>query len=840
VRRSRRGAGAEGPRITLRRAAVAAGALVLLGALFWALRGGGPEGSGLVPGAPRLPREFPGSVRAAGAPVPFAHVRLYEDLPGGFAAEGRAGKDGTFRLSWTPTLAVDTRALRVAAWDDAGRYAKTIADADAEGTTIDLRLPADVHGRVVDADGHPLEGVKVTVSVRHSFEEAVLTESDAEGRFTAPLKAPEGESLDLLARAAGWAARVERGFRGGDPVTIHLAPAKEVRLRLVDPRGRPVAGARARLAVPWPLAAAAPSTASGEDGRALLEDASDGSHVGIDVEAEGYLPLEASAWAGLVADVILWPARDAEVVAWDAWNSKGIEGVHFEVDPVPVSGEDWWGREPAAAGRRVPVRPGKGVGTYDVRLPRCAVTVVLSAPSYGDGTGDIPATASSATIRLQPPLSRDKPSLLMIRAPEETPSLDLIVADDEALGFLRKVTLLDGKADVLVPPGMRLQVGTGAAKDGVFLPKHTTDALRPGERRVLRIGPRPARRLRITTEPPIDGEATLVAANLVRFVAPVEAPVEKGHAEFWVAPFRSFHLEIAPPPGFFPHEADVDIEGEDKDLDLRLLPAVRLSFEVTDGAGNPVPFARALVYEPQQGGRMALEQKPREAIADATGMARFDALRGGDAAAEISAELFRSERRVLHLPRDGEVMGGNVALEPCGVLDGVVKDTNGAPVPGVQVRVLEPRISWLALPGGGSRQLYDLTEGAPGDAITDDEGHFAVPDRSPGPPLIGLFPRVASTLAPMAFEPGESYVLEPAAFVELELPSSPEGVYVLLGAGKAVLVKNDTPLSLRPLPLLLPAGASSLYVKLRDWRWGAKEVDLKAGETVRLELDWKR
>jgi hypothetical protein len=92
----------------------------------------------------------------------------------------------------------------------------------------------------------------------------------------------------------------------------------------------------------------------------------------------------------------------------------------------------------------------------------------------------------------------------------------------------------------------------------------------------------------------------------------------------------------------------------------------------------------------------------------------------------------------------------------------------------------------------------------------------------------------------MAFEPQERYVLAPASFVELEIPVSPEGVYLLLGDGTALLVKTDPPLSLRPLPLLLPAGRSSLYAKLRDWRWGAKELDLKPGETIRLELPWQR
>jgi hypothetical protein len=183
--------------------------------------------------------------------------------------------------------------------------------------------------------------------------------------------------------------------------------------------------------------------------------------------------------------------------------------------------------------------------------------------------------------------------------------------------------------------------------------------------------------------------------------------------------------------------------------------------------------------------------------------------------------------------------GGTVVLEPRRVLSGTVVDAHGAPVAGVQVRVLPPRIAWLPMPGGGARELCDLTESSYGDGVTDGKGAFSVPDRSPKPPLIAFYPAVATGLAPMAFEPTDRFTLARAAYVELELPSSPEGVYLLVG-GKALLVKADTPLSLRPLPLLLPAGPSSLFAKLRDGRWGAKEIDLKPGSTTRLKLDWRR
>jgi len=826
------------PSRSLRRGFALALVAVVL-ALLWSRRGSDPETDGSTPGAPRLPREFRGVVRAAGAPVAGARVRLYEDILGGYVTEGTTGEDGRFALSWTPTLATDATALYVAARDAEGRFALTIAAAVPSGTTLDLAEAVAVSGLVIDQEGKGVSGARISAVVRHSFEEASRAESDAEGRFLLPLDAPKGAPLDLLVSARGRASRFDRRFRGGDPITVHMAPGRDVRLHVIDPAGNPVAGARVRPFLPAALAPGAASAITGADGSAALEGVSDGSQVELDVEADGFLPAATPSWPGLAAELILWPARDVEIVAWDAWNSRGIEGVRFDAEPAPVRDEDWWGRGPTAS-RLVPVRPGATDGSYLARLPACRVTVLLAAPGYGDGAGDVPADATQATIRLQPPMSRDRPSLLLLRAPKETPPFDLIVADAAGSGFLRQVALRDGSAEVIVPPRMRLQVGSGSAIDGFFLPKHTADELKPGERRLLRLGARPARRLRIVTDPPVDGEAKLVLAELERYVAPRRAPVKAGRAEFWVAPFRKFRLEIDPPPGFFPHEAEVETASEDRDLELHLLRAAQLRYRVVDKGGNPVPFAHVLVYEPGAGGRMALDAVPRETRADPAGEARFEALRAGEAAIDIGADLFRGRRLIARLPPEGVVDGGTITLEPAGIATGTVVDAAGAPLKGVQVRVLSPRIAWLPMPGGGSRELYDLTESSIGDCVSDERGAFTVPDRAPAPPLLAFYPSVESGLSPMAFEPADRYVLTQASYVELEVPTSPEGVFVLVGDRRALLVKTDPPLSLRPLPLVLPAGPLSLYVKLRDWRWGAEEIDLVAGETTRLELEWQR
>lgn len=102
-----------------------------------------------------------------------------------------------------------------------------------------LRLT--VRGRVVDAGGRPLAGIGVERA--HAFLPAARTESDAEGRFEFAIEEPQGE---LTASGSGWiligGERYLDAEREDDYLLV-LAPAVELRGRVVDARGAPVSDA---------------------------------------------------------------------------------------------------------------------------------------------------------------------------------------------------------------------------------------------------------------------------------------------------------------------------------------------------------------------------------------------------------------------------------------------------------------------------------------------------------------------------------------------------------------------------------------------------------------------
>ncbi|MHC4550565.1 MAG: carboxypeptidase regulatory-like domain-containing protein [Planctomycetota bacterium] len=779
----------------------------------------------------RLPREFEGVVLADGKPVGGAWVRLFEDERGGFFEDTETAADGSFHVTWTPTATSDPRKLFLVAGDS-----HTVVAARAPFTTLHLAPAVPCRGRVVTLDGTPVAGARVHAAPRHGPTAPRTATTGDDGRFTLTGSVPQGAPLDVLVRADGHATRLEGRFAGGDELTLHLTPGYPVTLRLRDPQGRAPPAARAWLPAPR---AFAPETRPFATGRVTLADASDGGLAFVGVEAKGFLPLETVAWPGPENEVVLWPAREVEVLAWDAWNARGVEGVSLQIDLQPPEDEDWWGRAAGKQDRPVPMRVGRAPGIYRVRLPTCPVKLHLAAPGYGDASVEIGAGARKATARLQPPRAREKPGLLVLRAPPETPDLDLIVADPQGR-WLRRVALEEGRAKVRVIPRRRLQIASAFAAEGIWIPRHKVDAFQPGERRAVRLGARQALRLRVAVEPVVAGEVELFDVEHEEIVPPRRAALAAGRAEFWVRPFRKLRVKVTPPGRFFAKEGEIETAAQDLTWTARLRRAAQLRYRIRDRAGHPLPFARVRLWEPARSGRIDLRTAPRLARADARGEVSFPGLRGGAAAVEVAAWGFRTRRFALVRLEPAKLHdGGGVTLEPAAVLRGRVVTQARAPVPGAPVRVLAPRVARLPMPGGGERDLYDLAESSVGDAVTGPDGTFEVRNAAPRLPLVAVYPKADAGYAAMAFEPAAELALHEPAYVELEVPGSVQGVYLLLGSVKAVLIKTDPPMSLRPLPLVVPAGKRSLFIRLRDGRWAAPVLTLKPGAKIRLTPEFR-
>jgi len=162
--------------------------------------------------------------------------------------------------------------------------------------------------------------------------------------------------------------------------------------------------------------------------------------------------------------------------------------------------------------------------------------------------------------------------------------------------------------------------------------------------------------------------------------------------------------------------------------------------------------------------------------------------------------------------------------------------------------VLWPRVAPLETPAGGQRLVYDLARVSRRHARTEPDGTFRVRDESPRnvAPLLVVDPRrgdFATGFFPLPEEGGEPLALDlpPLGWVEVDVSGRVDGVYVMLPAGRgAVRVLVDRSLGMRPLPVKLPAGDHSLYLRMADGRWDARQVQLAPGSTIRWKARLRR
>ena len=118
--------------------------------------------------------------------------------------------------------------------------------------TVVLAPGASIAGRVADPDGRAIAGAEVTVhpgrdglmALSAGFGPRGRVETDADGRF-AVADLPSGQPVVLTVAKEGYGSEVTSSLRPpADGIAVVLRPAGRLEGRVVDARGRPIAGAR--------------------------------------------------------------------------------------------------------------------------------------------------------------------------------------------------------------------------------------------------------------------------------------------------------------------------------------------------------------------------------------------------------------------------------------------------------------------------------------------------------------------------------------------------------------------------------------------------------------------
>jgi len=795
--------------------AIVVAGLFLLTALFlvghWGTAGTSGDPLQAVSNPTRL---FEGVVVAGETPLAGVELELRE----GTTPVDRAvsGPDGRYAITWRPRTTTSPGKLRLLA-THAG-YAKTIAP---PGERIDMGEPVTVEGLVVTPDGRPWPGVRVEVaSLGEPYGTAT---SAADGTFALDGVA-RGAELDAFVEGGGVAPAVFRGFATSDRLVLHVERGKEVEVWVRDPSGLPVVGATTRFAAPEGFTAA---SHAGEHVRLVATPASSAFVV---ARAPGYLPVFLDAPAQGRVEAVLWPARTVSLRVWDAVRRRGVFDIELEV-MLARDGANlhWNGPDAGRSFREFPLRMEDRRGAYTLTLPRAPVKLLIGAAGYSDRIVDLGASETEATIRMRP--LREAPSAtLAIRCEKR---IALVVADEEQPWF----AAFEAPGEVTVPAGRRLELASAGAADGVWLPPIVVEPIGAGRRREIRVPLRPAAELIVETQPPTPCEIELEDTKFGKAVPP-ERVQSDGRARLWVRPRREVKVTIRPKGNFRPIEGEFAVEPPKREWTAYLLEAAGLRATVRDVAGNPVPFARLAYWEAGLAGRADLRALPTRTTADAAGRIELLGLRNGPTPIEIEAEGFRTARPRVPELETGRVLDlGALVLQPAGLIRGVVVDPDGEPLAGVFLRTCARGLRRLELPGGGARDLYDLTDEQEGDAVTDEQGLFEVQDRAPRLPLLVADARGRRDLAFFAApaEGAMTVTMPRAAHVALEVAGSVEGVYLLLEGTRALRVHSPGPLRLNPIPLTLPAGKVEIFVRYQSGRWAAGAFELHPGDQ-RIEM----
>jgi RNA polymerase sigma factor (sigma-70 family) len=295
-----------------------------------------------------------------------------------------SGADGRWRTSGAPETTGELLGFHVVHPDylSTRDYASKevipkIADLRAGRAVTVMKKGVPIAGRVVDAEGRPVAGALVVSTDRQGalftdVDQFAVT-TDGDGRFrTGQVKASE---WFLLARARGHApgeGRVKVGT-AVPQVEIALGRPRTLEGRVVDPAGRPVAGAFVNVDTWRGYRCLGVFLYSDAEGRFRWEDAPD-DEILVNVDLQGYAGVSRRRVGPDDRDVsfTLRPSLAVRGKVRDAETDARIEVATVELGAVdPETGEvsKWTGRREA----------GSGVGVYKGEL---SINFPVEAESY--------------------------------------------------------------------------------------------------------------------------------------------------------------------------------------------------------------------------------------------------------------------------------------------------------------------------------------------------------------------------------------------------------------------------------------------------------------------------
>jgi protocatechuate 3,4-dioxygenase beta subunit len=152
--------------------------------------------------------------------------------------------------------------------------APSLTDLRAQKAVLVMDKGFEVAGHVLDDQGKPLAGAEVVVFGRGANGHAPQSKTDAQGRFVLKHCERNPQAL-VLTSAAGRSPELKDVAidKDRDDVEVRLEPGHTLRLRVVDGKGQPLAGARVRPETWRGSRALGWSGTTGADGRVVWNEA---------------------------------------------------------------------------------------------------------------------------------------------------------------------------------------------------------------------------------------------------------------------------------------------------------------------------------------------------------------------------------------------------------------------------------------------------------------------------------------------------------------------------------------------------------------------------------------